>query len=239
MPQAINPSIRRQRIQHRLIAHHVPLLLVSALSTAALYFTRPYPDVISRITFATSYPALVLLAITLLIGPWNILRKRRNPVSSDFRRDIAIWAGILSVAHSVIGQNMHLRGRPWLYYVVETKQHHFIPAFNRFGFSNYTGAVSALIIIALLATSNDYFLRALGTPRWKQLQRWNYVAFALAAAHTIGYQIPEKQNFTFHLTAYVCMGITVVLQTAGFLRRRAAAIEAGANSTRQRDLISG
>ena len=221
--RSVQPPVRRQRIQHRLLAHHLPLLLLSAVSVAALYFTRPYPDVITRITFATAYPALILLAVTLLIGPWNVLQKRRNPVSSDLRRDIAIWAGVLSVVHAAIGQNMHLRGRPWLYYIYAAREHHhaFPLRLDLFGFSNYTGAVSTLIVIALLAMSNDYSLRALGTPRWKQLQRWNYAAFALAAAHTIGYQIPQKAGTAFHWTAGICIAITVAMQAAGFIARRA------------------
>jgi sulfoxide reductase heme-binding subunit YedZ len=217
--------VRRQRIRHRLLAHHLPLLVVSALSITALYCTRPYRDVVSRASFATAYPALVLLAISLLIGPWRLLRRHRNPVSSDLRRDIGIWAGLLSLAHAAVGQNVHLRGRPWLYYVYETRQHHSIPLrHDLFGFSNYTGAASSLFLVALLATSNDYSLRALGTPRWKQLQRWNYAAFALAAAHSIGYQIPQKQNYAFHVIVKLCIAITLALQTAGFIRRRSAAI---------------
>lgn len=216
-------SVRRQRLQYRLLTHHVPLLVVSALSIAALYYTRPYRDAIARASFATAYPALVLLTVSLLIGPWNILRRRRNPVSSDLRRDIGIWAGLLSVIHSVIGQCVHLRGRPWLYYVYAAREHHHFPLrHDLFGFSNDTGALSGLVLIALLATSNDYFLRALGTPRWKQLQRWNYAAFALAAAHAIGYQIPQQQGLAFHWTVRICIAITVVMQTAGYLRRRGA-----------------
>lgn len=196
---------------------------MSAVSFTALYYTRPYADPITRASFSTAYPALVLLAITLLIGPWNILRRRRNPISGDLRRDIGIWAGLLSVTHSVIGQNVHLRGRPWLYYVYAAREHHSFPIrHDLFGFSNYTGALSALVLIALLATSNDYSLRALGTPQWKQLQRWNYAAFALAAAHTLGYQIPQKGNSAFHWTLWICVAITLVMQTAGFMRRRAA-----------------
>lgn len=216
-------SVRRRRLQHRLLTHHVPLLVASAIGIAALYSTRPYRDVIARASFATAYPALVLLTITLLIGPWNVLRRQRNPISSDLRWDIGIWAGLLSVIHSVIGQCVHLRGRPWLYYVYATKEHHLIPLrHDLFGFSNDTGAVSGLVLIALLATSNDYFLRTLGTPRWKQLQRWNYAAFALAALHAIGYQIPQRQGLAFHWTVRVCIAITVVMQTAGYMRRRGA-----------------
>jgi sulfoxide reductase heme-binding subunit YedZ len=221
--QQTRPPVRRQRNQHRLLAHHLPLLLLSVVSVGSIYLTHPYRDLITRITFATAYPALILLAVTLLIGPWNVLQKRRNPVSSDLRRDIAIWAGSLSIVHAAIGQNMHLRGRPWLYYIYAATEHHhgFPLRHNLFGFSNYTGAVSTLIVIALLAMSNDYSLKALGTPRWKQLQRWNYAAFALAAAHTIGYQIPQKAGTAFHWTAGICIAITVTMQTAGFIARRA------------------
>ena len=214
-------QLRHQRIRHRLLTHHMPLLIASAISVVALYYTRPYRDVYSRASFATAYPALILLTISLLIGPLNVLRRRRNPISSDLRRDIGIWAALLSIAHSVIGQNVHLRGRPWLYYIYDARQHHIIPLrHDLFGFSNYTGAISALILIALVATSNDYSLKALGTPRWKQLQRWNYAAFVLAAAHSIGYQIPQKQNEAFHLTVKICIAITLVLQTTGFCIRR-------------------
>jgi len=213
----------RQGLGRRFLVHHLPLLLASALSVSALYVTRPYRDVWARASFATAYPALVLLAISLLIGPWNVLRKRGNPVSIDLRRDIGIWAGMLSVVHSVIGQNVHLRGRPWLYYVYESRLHHTFPVrHDLFGFANYTGAASALLLMVVLATSNDYSLRALGTPRWKQLQRWNYAAFALAAAHSIGYQLPQKQGFSFHLTVTICIAITLLLQTMGYVRRTAS-----------------
>jgi len=224
MPQTTQTSVRRRRFKHRLLAHHVPLFVLSAVSVWVFSLIRPLPDLISRITFATAYPALVLLVITLLIGPWNVLLKRRNPVSSDLRRDIAIWAGVLSILHSAIGQNMHLRGRPWLYYVYGANEHHSFPMrHDLFGFSNYTGALSVLVVIALLAMSNDLSLRALGTPRWKQLQRWNYAAFALAAAHTIGYQIPQSGSLAFHWTARICIAITIAMQTAGYLRRKANA----------------
>lgn len=175
-----------------------------------------------RASFATAYPALILLALTLLIGPWNLLRKQHNPISSDLRRDLGIWAGILSLVHTVIGQDVHLRGRPWLYYVYAAKEHHAFPVrHDLFGFSNYTGAFGALIVIALLATSNDLAFRALGGRQWKQLQRWNYAAFALAAAHAIGYLTIEKQHLPMVTTISVCIAITISLQAAGFAKRRA------------------
>lgn len=216
-------EIQRERIQRRLVVHHLPLLAASAIAVLLLYVTRPYRDVLSRASFATAYPAMGLLGATLLIGPSNVLRRARNPISSDLRRDIGVWAGILGIAHSVIGQTVHLRGRPWLYYVYEHPERHTIPLrHDLFGFANYTGLISALALLALLATSNDYSLRALGTPRWKQLQRWNYLGFALAAAHAIAYQVSEKQRLPFALTLGAGIGLTLGLQAAGYLRRRSA-----------------
>lgn len=217
-------TTRGRRLHHRLLVHHLPLCLISLASVVALYYARPVRDTISRVSFATAYPALVLLAITLLIGPWNVLRKRRNPVSSDLRRDIGIWAGVLGVIHTVVGQNVHLRGRPWLYYVYAASQHKMFPLrHDLFGFSNYTGAASALVLVMLLATSNDYALRRLGTPNWKQLQRWNYLAFALAAAHALGYQHTEKLRLPFVLMVWLSIAITAAIQSAGYFIRRAMA----------------
>ncbi|MEP6604866.1 MAG: hypothetical protein ABJA60_01970 [Nitrosospira sp.] len=75
-----------------------------------LYTTRSYPDVITRLSFASAYPALVLLA------------GNRLAISLDFWRYIGIWAGILALLHVAIGQCVHLRGRPWLYYIYENWQ---------------------------------------------------------------------------------------------------------------------
>lgn len=190
----------------------------------ALYFTRPYRDVVTRASFATAYPALLLLALTLLTGPLNVLLRRRNPVSSDLRRDIGIWAGIFSVAHSVIGQCVHLRGRPWLYYIYDRRQSHWLPVrHDLFGFANYTGLAGTLIVLALVASSNDYSLRRLGTPGWKKLQRWNYAVFGLVAAHAIGYLLIEKQKLSFDLTIAISIALTITAQAAGYSLRRAPA----------------
>ncbi len=201
--------------------HHLPLLAVSGGTVAALYFTRPYADALSRASFATAYPALVLLALTLVIGPWNMLRGRTNPLSSDLRRDLGIWAGVLGVLHTAVGQCVHLRGRPWLYYVYGPSERHTFPVrHDLFGFANYTGAVAVLFLLALFATSNDYSLRRLGTPRWKRLQRWNYVVFAGTAMHALGYQAIEKQHTPYVVIALVCIAATTALQIAGLMMRR-------------------
>jgi len=210
------------RLQRRLLRHHLPLALLSAASVWALYVTRPHPDVITRLSFATAWPALVLLTMTLLIGPWRILRGKAPVLSQDLRRDVGIWGGILGVAHAGIGQCVHLRGRPWLYYIYEKAQDHLLPIrHDMFGFSNYTGLIAALILLALLATSNDASLRRLGNPGWKSLQRWNYVCFGLSVLHTFGYLLGiESLRWASIAAAGLCAALAVLLQHQGWQRRR-------------------
>lgn len=219
------PYFQQLRLRRRLLKHHVPLLAVSVLSVAILYLTRPYRDVLSRASFATAYPALLLLALTLLLGPWRLLRNQRNPISHDLRRDLGLWAGLLGILHAVVGQCVHLRGRPWLYYVYEAHSKHSFPLrHDLFGFANYTGAIATLVLIALLATSSDYALRTMGTPRWKQLQRYNYALFVLTILHAFAYQSIEKQKLPFVSIVATSTVITIALQALGYQRRKQALV---------------
>ena len=210
---------KRGRLPSRLLRHHLPLLTLSVVSVAALYFTRPYPDVISRASFATAYPALALLAATLLVGPWNVLRRAANPVSSDLRRDLGIWAGFLGVVHAAVGQFVHLRGRPWLYYVYGPGEHRHGMRHDLFGLANYTGAFGVLLLAALFATSNDLSLKRFGTRKWKQLQRWNYAVFSLVAVHSIAFQMVEKQKQPWVITVGICIAAALIMQIVGVMRR--------------------
>jgi sulfoxide reductase heme-binding subunit YedZ len=217
-----------RRLSRRLVRHHLPLTFIIITSAFLLYITRSYPDAITRLSFASAYPSLVLLAVTLVIGPLKVLAGDRLAISMDFRRDVGIWAGLAGVFHAVIGQCVHLRGRPWLYYIYENcQQKHFLPIrHDLFGLANYTGIVAALVLLTMLATSNDAALRKLGTPGWKQLQRWNYVCFGLTAIHTLTYQTGiETQTLGFVAVAVISIIITGVLQFIGFRQRRHARTE--------------
>jgi sulfoxide reductase heme-binding subunit YedZ len=211
------------RLIRRIVWHHLPIGAATVTWASYLYTTRDFPDVITRLSFSTAYPALALLASTLLIGPLQLMAKNRVAASIDFRRDLGIWAAITGLFHAGVGQFVHLRGRPWLYYIYENwQQTRLFPLrHDLFGLANYTGLVAALILIALLATSNDASLRALRVPGWKRLQRWNYVIFGLVAIHTLIYQVAiERPGVSFIANAVALITISLLFQWRGYQHRR-------------------
>lgn len=169
----------------------------------------------------TAYAALCFLATSLMLGPWKVLRRRQVPVSYDLRRDVGIVTGVLALLHTGIGLTVHLRGRMWMYFFKSL--HPLRVQAGAFGSANYTGLVAAALFAMLLAISNDWSLRALGTPRWKSLQRWTYAAFALTLAHAILFQWVEKRTAPWILFFAASVLIAIAAQALGYLQRRTQA----------------
>lgn len=139
-----------------------------------------------QLTVGTGYIALGLLGITLLIGPANLLLRKRNPISSYLRRDVGTWTAIFSVVHVIFGFQVHgsLRINAILNYFVARDGSLL---FNSFGLGNWTGLAALVIVVGLLATSSDFVLRKLNARTWKNLQRLNYALFVLVIAHAFFY----------------------------------------------------
>jgi sulfoxide reductase heme-binding subunit YedZ len=196
------------------------LVLLSVLAVficAAAYALTPPPDVRHRLSMGTAYAAMCFLAATLMLGPWNVLRRHHTPVSYDLRRDIGIIAGTLALLHTGIGLTVHLRGRMWMYFFKSL--HPLRVQASAFGSANYTGLVAAALFAMLLAISNDWSLRTLGTPRWKSLQRWTYVAFALTLAHASLFQWVEKRQLSWVLFFVICALVAIAAQALGYVQR--------------------
>lgn len=212
----------RRGYRRRRVLRHLALAGVSLVLGAAIYLSVRPISTAFRLSMATAYPALLFLALSLLLGPWNVLRGRANPVSTDLRRDVGIWAGILGLLHVLFGLQVHMRGRFWTYFVWGPEQPHRIPVrYDFFGLANHLGLLATLVLALLLALSNDLSLRRLGPGRWKSLQRWNYVGFGLVVLHTAAYQWMEKRAPLFVALAAGIVLLVIGLQAAGFRRVRA------------------
>jgi methionine sulfoxide reductase heme-binding subunit len=210
-------SKAQSRFKQRFV-HHVTLSLVSIVLLGSLYYTSKSPDPTFKWSMSTAYVSLLLLGITLITGPVNLLLKRRNPVSTDLRRDIGIWSGIIGLAHVAIGWQVHM-GNMLLYFFKEEKTtNELMLRSDLFGFANYTGLAGALILVLLLALSNDLSLRKLKAPQWKYWQRWNYVFYLLVIIHAIAYQVIEKREVPYPLLLTILILPVLVFQVIGYYR---------------------
>jgi sulfoxide reductase heme-binding subunit YedZ len=178
--------------------------------------TGPSPDeirsrsVVRQLTVATGYVAVGLLGLTLLIGPANLLLRRRNPVSNYLSRDVGTWAAIGSVVHVIFGLQVHGGGRisDFLHYFVASDGS---PLTNSFGLGNWTGLAALVIVAGLLALSSDVALRKLKARPWKRLQRLNYALFALVIAHAFFYGALLRMTSPFTLL----LGVSVIAVFVG------------------------
>ncbi len=207
---------RRNGYWYRRCGRHLALAALAAVITGVVYLLTPPPDVRHRLSMGTAYAALAFVAGSLWLGPWNVLRRRPNPVSFDLRRDIGIWAGALAIVHTGVGLTVHLRGRMWMYFV--KRFHPLRIQNNQFGLANYTGLIAALLFLMLLIISNDLSLRKLGTNRWKGLQRYAYVAAGLSVVHGILFQLVEKRHLGWLVVFYLLIAMVLGIQMAGFFR---------------------
>ena len=196
---------------------HAILFLASILTGGIFYLSLGSKGSLFWLSMATAYSSLVLLALSLMVGPWNKMRGRPNPVSSYLRRDIGIWAGLLGVVHVIFGLQVHFTGKMWLYFLPSPDGAYNFPLrIDPFGLTNYAGLGATLILVLLLALSSNAALRSLGARKWKSLQRWNYLGAVLVVAHGAVYQILEKRTAGF-VVAFAGIGLlALVMQVAGF-----------------------
>ncbi|MEC4888454.1 MAG: hypothetical protein RI101_00200 [Nitrospira sp.] len=189
---------------------------ISGVLTAAVFFAVDAKDSTFRLSMATAYVGLALIGLSLIIGPLNVLRGRPNPVNTSLRRDIGIWGGIVGLVHTVVGLQVHMAGRFWIYFLYPREESHLIPfRYDLFGLANYTGLGVALVLGLLLSLSRDAAVKRLGPQRWKWWQRWNYAGFALIVLHGAVYQFLEKRMASFVLLFAMAILLVGALQAMG------------------------
>jgi sulfoxide reductase heme-binding subunit YedZ len=193
---------------------HLALVGFSAAGCYAAHVYRPYAAFNYIATIGFGYVGVLLVAASLIIGPFKLLSQRRNPVNIDLRRDVGIWAGITGCLHVVFGLQLHQNGNIVMYFL-EPSPHGYRLLRNLFGLSNDLGLIGTIIMVALLVISNDLSLHKLKGKRWKLLQRGNYLLAALALAHTFGYQAVSRREYVFTDAILILTIVTLAVQAAG------------------------
>ena len=202
----------------RRLRHHVALGAASCSAAALVFATVQSTDPVFRASMATAYVGLFLLAATLAFGPVAAFRGRRYPVTTDIRRDVGIWAGVMAIAHVVIGLQVHLRGTMWEYFL-HSAGGTFLPRIDPFGAANYAGAVAALLLAILLATSNDASIRWLGAGTWQNVHRTVEWALILTLLHGSVYQWVEKREPAI-VVVFMLVAAAVILIRVNVRRAR-------------------
>jgi methionine sulfoxide reductase heme-binding subunit len=202
----------------RRVVRHGVLALGSSLAVLVIFYGMSSRGAVFRLSMGTAYVSLALLVVTLMIGPLNVVRRRPNPVSTSFRRDVGIWSGITGLIHLVLGLNVHLRGNMEQYFVFPSEWGRAFPLrFDAFGIANWTGLLGGLILAILLGLSNDFSLVRLGTARWKSLQRSSYAVFVLLVIHGALYQlVVESRSWGWVLFFGAMVVVAGVAQATGF-----------------------
>jgi methionine sulfoxide reductase heme-binding subunit len=170
---------------------------------------------LEQLSVGTGYVAIGLLALTLLVGPANLLLRRRNPVSSYLRRDMGMWAAAYMTAHTII--SVRSMGISFYYFFINDGK----PRTNSFGWGNWAGLAALLIVVALLTLSTDRALRELKAKRWKNLQRLNYGLFALSVLHAFFYGALLRTTSPFTLILIISVIAVLVGQLIGIWLWRA------------------
>jgi len=208
-------------------ARHFMVLLAAGLGTYAFMESRAEWSEMHRWNRAVGDMSLVLVALSLAIGPlarlWKMFRS-----AIPWRREIGIYGVLLAVIHTIVildgwvewnlirlfGYEMHpVTG---LYVMLQ----------HGFGLANVIGILALLCGIVIAATSNDWSQRLLSGSIWKFLQQGAYVLWMLIIIHTAYFLYLHFQDFHrkvpdpnwAQMPFAILVGLVTLLQLAAFLK---------------------
>ena len=174
---------------------HLMVLLIAAIGTYAFLESRAEWSPMHRWNRAIGDMSLMLVAISMAIGPLS----RLAPIlrgSVPLRRELGIYGVLLAIAHTIIiiagwvewdlirlfGYQMHPSGR---YVMVQ----------HGFSLANIIGIIALIYGMVLALSSSNWCQRVLGGSVWKFLQQSAYVLWMLIIVHTGYFMYLHFQDF--------------------------------------------
>jgi sulfoxide reductase heme-binding subunit YedZ len=193
------------------------MTLLGALGTAGVSLLAKASPLSHRLSLGTAYVALVLLAISLAIGPFNLMLRGSSPVSTYLRRDVGIFASLFALLHVIFGLQVHLAGDIVRYFYDSGASR---LRYDLFGIANHAGLLCTLVLLMLLSLSNNLSIRYLTARRWKTIQRSNYLVALLVILHGTLYMLIEHRRPILVGTFVVISVSAAFVQFLGFQRWR-------------------
>ncbi len=175
---------------------HLVVLLVAVLGTYAFMESRAQWSDMHRWNRAVGDMSVVLLALSLTIGPMaRLLPVFRNAI--PWRRELGIYGVLLAAVHTVIilagwveWDLVRLFG-----YEIHPQTGLYVMLKHGFGLGNVIGIIALVYGLALALTSNNLSQRLLSGPVWKFLQQSSYVLWMVIVIHTAYFLYLNFQDF--------------------------------------------
>lgn len=187
------------------------IILVAVALIGAYQSLFPIPASASFIRFF-ALTAYLLLCVSLMIGPLTVLYPQTFAQTVEPRRAVGIACFVFAILHGVLVI--------WLRWDWE-----LAPLLA--GPGSIATIPATLILLALTLTSSDYAVKNMGPALWKNVQRFNYLAFIFSSVHFILLanglllQVNGKTFVNIAEAALLVLGVmTIGLQLAGFFSRR-------------------
>ncbi len=193
-------------------------LVLASGSVALLVIARyllPYATLAERLSVATAWLCLLLLAAVLLFSPLYLAGQRSQARNYYLRRDIGIWSALHGLAHFYFGNVVAMNSAYLEAFVTGIA----VPPGEGvrdqlFSWGSIAGSLVAILYLVLLVLSSDWSIRRLGLQRWKRTQKSAIAVLWLTLAHGVAFQILESRYLVLSLMLLV--GVAVIL-----VRRRA------------------
>lgn len=174
--------------------HHALLAFVSLVITLVALALED-GSLLDKLSMATAYNCLLLLAIALSIGPVNVLRSGRPVINSYLRRDTGIWAAINGIVHLILATSLSMTPQYLDSYVkisshamnIQTRESLFL-------WGSLAAYIVGILLVMLLALSSNKAMQRVGLRWWKRLQRMAYLVFILTVVHAWAFQLIEARN---------------------------------------------
>jgi sulfoxide reductase heme-binding subunit YedZ len=235
------PADRRRAETLATVGRYAIAALLGAVLTW-VFFRRadtipsPMHPTLNSINVGLAYASLVLLGLTLAIGPLARLDARRLGRLVLWRRELGVVGGLLALAHVVVSAKVHLEWKWLQFFFTYAGDRRQGVDLETYGIASWLGLVAVIFLLPLLLTSNDRAERFLGASGWKWIQGHSYTIFALVVFHTAIYlneaiAIQARQT-DFWRVFWAVVVVVVALQWLAFAvtivrRRRASRRTAG------------
>ncbi|MEW6748130.1 MAG: ferric reductase-like transmembrane domain-containing protein [Candidatus Micrarchaeota archaeon] len=183
------------------------LLIIIAVALIGAYQPLETSSGITGFIRFFALSSYFLICVSLVLGPLALFWPQTFGQTIEPRRAIGISAFAFALLHMLI--------------LVARVDGNVALLLN--GIDAVVSITAAIILLVLTLTSSDYAVRTLGPGLWKNIQRFNYLAFVLVTVHFLlkanglrldGLNISEAVLLVFGIA-------TIFIQLAGFMERKA------------------